>query len=409
METRLVDWIKDTPAGVEADGILRACVHCGFCLATCPTYRILGDELDSPRGRIYQIKQVLEGRPATRETQLHLDRCLTCRNCETTCPSGVEYGHLVDIGRAAVDSAVRRPWPERTYRWLLRETLSRPWLFASAVKLARLFRPVLPAALQAKVGVSRPCGTVPARTHARKVLVLRNCVQPSLAPSIDSATARVLDALGVQSIVAASSGCCGSIRHHLNDQAGALHQVRRNIDAWWPAIESGQVEAVVINASGCSAMVKEYGHLLREDPRYAAKARRIAEVTRDVAELVPDMLADLPAIRQPVRVAFHSPCTLQHGLKIRGRIEALLRALGAELVPVREGHLCCGSAGTYSLLQPALSGELRQRKLQALLERQPATVLSANIGCISHLQAGTAVPVRHWIEWVDERLTQAAP
>lgn len=409
METRLVDWIKDTPAGAEADGILRSCVHCGFCLATCPTYRILGDELDSPRGRIYQIKQVLEGRPATRETQLHLDRCLTCRNCETTCPSGVEYGHLVDIGRAAVERAVRRPWTERAYRWLLRETMSRRWVFASAVQLARLFRPILPGALRAKVGVSRPRGTVPERTHARKVLVLRNCVQPSLAPSIDSATARVLDALGVQTIVASGSGCCGAIRHHLNDQDGALHQVRRNIDAWWPAIESGQVEAVVINASGCSAMVKEYGHLLREDPRYAARARRIAEVTRDVAELVPDLLVDLPATRQPVRVAFHSPCTLQHGLKIRGRVEALLRALGAELVPVGEGHLCCGSAGTYSLLQPGLAGELRQRKLQALLERQPATILSANIGCISHLQAGTAVSVRHWIEWVDQRLTQAAP
>lgn len=409
MQTRLVDWIKDTPAGEEADRILRACVHCGFCLATCPTYRILGDELDGPRGRIYQIKQVLEGQPATRKTQLHLDRCLTCRNCETTCPSGVEYGHLVDIGRSEVERTVRRPWPERAYRWLLRETLSRPWLFGTAVKLARMFRLVLPASVRAKVGVARPIKRLPARTHARKVLVLKNCVQPSLAPSIDSATARVLDALGVQSIAVPGSGCCGAIRHHLNDQYGALDQVRRNIDAWWPAIESGQAEAIVINASGCSAMVKEYGHLLREDPRYATKARRIAESARDLAEFLPDSVLRAASNAPPSRVAFHPPCTLQHALKVRGKVEAVLKGLGAELVPVRDAHLCCGSAGTYSLLQPRLSGELRQRKLRDLLEQQPDVILSANIGCISHLQAGSALPVRHWIEWVDERLSQAPP
>jgi glycolate oxidase iron-sulfur subunit len=411
METRLAPWIQDTPAGRQADGILRACVHCGFCLATCPTYQILGDELDGPRGRIYQIKQVLEGAPATRETQLHLDRCLTCRSCETTCPSGVEYGHLVDIGRAVVAERVTRPWYERAQRWLLREGVTRPWLFGTAVKLARSVSWVLPSSLRDKVGVDRPAGSWPARVHPRKVLLLNNCVQPSMSPAIDAATARVLDAVGVQSIIAPGSGCCGAIRQHLDDQDGARTNFRRNIDAWWPFIESAEVEAIVINASGCGAMVKEYGQLLREDRLYADKARRIVELTRDIAEFVPEALgaAGISArCRRPQRVAFHPPCTLQHGLKIRGTVEALLTAMGAELVPVRDSHLCCGSAGTYSLLQPELAQALRARKLDALLEKLPEAVLSANIGCITHLQSGTATPVRHWIEWVDEAVSAAS-
>jgi glycolate oxidase iron-sulfur subunit len=410
METRLAAWVQGTSAGRRADEILRACVHCGFCLATCPTYQLLGDELDSPRGRIYQIKQVLEGLPPTRETQLHLDRCLTCRSCETTCPSGVKYGQLVDIGRAAVDERVERPWRERASRWLLREALTRPWIFGSALKLARSLRWVLPQSLRAKVGVARAAGVLPSRVHSRKVLLLNNCVQPSMSPSIDAATARVLDAIGVQSITAPDSGCCGAIRQHLDDHTGARNNIRRNIDAWWPFIESKQVEAIVINASGCGSMVKEYGHLLRDDPAYASKAARVVELTRDVAEFVTaEAIATAgagPPSRGP-RVAFHSPCTLQHGLKIRGGVESLLIAMGAELVPVRDAHLCCGSAGTYSLLQPRLSQTLRAQKLASLLENRPEVVLSANIGCISHLQGATQVPVRHWIEWVDEML--AAP
>jgi glycolate oxidase iron-sulfur subunit len=401
METRLADWLRDSPTGTTADEILRKCVHCGFCLATCPTYQILGDELDGPRGRIYQIKQVLEGAPAQRTTQLHLDRCLTCRSCESTCPSGVEYGHLVDIGRAVVAEQVRRPWRERTLRWLLRESLTRPWLFGTALKLGRLMSWALPPGLRAKVGVTRPAGPVPSRTHSRKVLLLNNCVQPSMAPSIDAATARVLDAVGVQSIIAPESGCCGAIRQHLDDHAGARNNIRRNIDAWWPLLESAQVEAIVINASGCGAMVKDYGHLMREDLAYAAKAQRIVGLTRDVSEFL--AACPLPAAPRPQRVAFHPPCTLQHGLKIRGQVEALLRSLGAELVPVRDAHLCCGSAGTYSILQSGLSQELRGRKLAALQEATPEIILSANIGCIAHLQSDTATPVRHWIEWVDER------
>jgi glycolate oxidase iron-sulfur subunit len=436
METRLTAAIRATPAGAKADEILRACVHCGFCLATCPTYQLLGDELDSPRGRIYQIKQVLEGVPPTRQTQLHLDRCLTCRSCETTCPSGVEYGHLVDIGRAAVDERVERPWRERVFRWLLREGLTRSWLFGTALKVARTVRWALPPSLRAKVGVARPAGTLPTRVHRRKVLLLNNCVQPSMSPSIDAATARVLDAVGVQSIIAPGSGCCGAIRQHLDDQAGARDNFRRNIDAWWPLIESAQVEAIVINASGCGAMVAEYAHLLRDDPVYANKAKRVVELTRDLAEFVPEAIAAagislargvdatarsgavastgvapgigaLPGTgATPLRVAFHPPCTLQHGLKIRGKVEALLLALGAEVVPVRDTHLCCGSAGTYSLLQSELSQDLRARKLETLLESRPQAVLSANIGCIAHLQGATETPVRHWIEWVDEALAE---
>jgi glycolate oxidase iron-sulfur subunit len=401
METRLADWLKDTPTGATADEILRKCVHCGFCLATCPTYQILGDELDGPRGRIYQIKQVLEGTPAQRSTQLHLDRCLTCRSCETTCPSGVQYGHLVDIGRAVVDQQVERPLRERALRWLLREGLTRAWLFGTALKLGRFFSWALPPDLRAKVGVTRPAGRLPQQTHSRKVLLLNNCVQPSMAPSIDAATMRVLDVAGVQSIIAPGSGCCGAIRQHLDDHGGARNNIRRNIDAWWPFVSSGEVEAIVINASGCAAMVKDYAHLLRDDAAYAAKAQRIVELTQDICEFMTTCPISAPP--RPQRVAFHPPCTLQHGLKIRGQVEALLKSLGAELVPVRDAHLCCGSAGTYSILQTELSQELRTRKLAALQEAMPEVILSANIGCIAHLQGGTGTPVRHWIEWVDER------
>jgi len=417
METHLLASLRDTSSGQAADRILRACVHCGFCLATCPTYQLLGDELDSPRGRIYQIKQVLEGAPATRAAQVHLDRCLTCRSCETTCPSGVEYGHLVDIGRAALEARVRRPWPERLHRWVLREGLTRSWLFGSALRLARTFRRILPRALRDKVGVAHSPGQWPKAEHARKVLLLKGCTQPSLRPSIDFATARVLDRIGVQSLIASGAGCCGAMRHHLTDPEGALEEIRRNVDVWWPYINSGSVDAIIVNASGCAAMVKEYAHLLRDDSLYAQRARRIVDLTRDPAEFLARELvtrattsdqrtAPARAGTLPRLVAFQSPCTLQHGLQIRGLIEQLLRSLGAELVPVADGHLCCGSAGTYSLLQGKLAGDLRQRKLDALLAERPQAILSANIGCIAHLQAATQVPVRHWLEWVDEALRE---
>ena len=407
METRLADWIKATPQGDTANAILRTCVHCGFCNATCPTYQLLGDELDGPRGRIYQIKQVLEGTPATRSTQLHLDRCLTCRACETTCPSGVDYGHLLDIGRAVVESEVRRPFNERLSHWLLREGLTRRWLFGATLRLGRALRFAMPATLRAKLAPPRAAGAWPRRVHARKVLLLNGCTQPALAPSIDAATARVLDAIGVQAVVDAHSGCCGAIRHHLHDQRGALDNARRNIDAWWPQLQSGAIEAIVVNASGCTVMLREYAQLLRADAVYAARARRVTDAVRDLAEFLGPELASLQrhtGAAALTRLALQKPCTLQHGLKLGDPLEQLLRALGAELVPVGEALLCCGSAGTYSLLQPQLALQLRARKLGHLQQAQPQMIVSANIGCIAHLAAGTTLPVRHWIEWVDERL-----
>jgi len=404
METRLADWIKDTPDGREADAILRSCVHCGFCTATCPTYQLLGDELDGPRGRIYQIKQVLEGAEATRSTQLHLDRCLTCLGCETTCPSGVRYGRLLEIGRHVVDARVARPLPERAARAALRAGLSRPALFGMALRLGRALRPFLPAALRAKLLGARAAGRTPQRGQARRVLLLTSCTQEALLPSIDRATARVLAALGVEARAEPRAGCCGAVRAHLGDPEGGLVAARRNVDAWSAHLDAG-VEALVMTASGCGIRVKDYGRMLAGDPVYAERARRVSERTVDLAEWLAGELEGLrPLAGTPKagRVAFHAPCTLQHGQRIRGRAEAILAALGAELAPVRDGHLCCGSAGAYSLLEPGLSTALRERKLAGLTAGSPAMILSANVGCLAHLAAGTEIPVRHWIEWVDE-------
>jgi glycolate oxidase iron-sulfur subunit len=404
MKTQLADFIKDTPEGKEAAEIVGRCVHCGFCTATCPTYQLLGDELDGPRGRIYLMKQVLEGVEPTRSTQLHLDRCLTCRACETTCPSGVQYGRLVDIGRSIVEQKVERPLSERVARSALKHGLTSS-LFAPAMRVGQAVRSLLPESIRAKVPERRDPGAWPQRSHARKMLLPLGCVQPSMSPGIDAATARVLDALAIESITT-TAGCCGAIKHHLNDHDAALAEVRRNIDAWWPHVEAG-VEAIVMNASGCGAMVKEYAHLLRHDPAYAQKAQRIVALTKDLAELLPQQAATLTRkLRQQAteRVVFHPPCTLQHGQKIRGVVEPLLSALGAEVLPIPESHLCCGSAGTYSVLQPELSAQLRERKLEALQTPQPDVILSANIGCITHLANGAQVPVRHWIEWLDARL-----
>ncbi len=414
METHLADWLKGSADGIEAESILRKCVHCGFCTATCPTYQLLGDELDGPRGRIYLMKRVVEGAEPGASTQAHLDRCLTCRNCESTCPSGVAYGRLLDVGRRLVEQRVRRPLPQRLIRFALREGLTRRWLFGPAMRLGQLLRPMLPAALRDKVPERRPAGPWPRREHARKVLLLNGCTQPAMMPDIDAATARVLDRLGIQAVVERRSGCCGAIRHHLADTDGALAQARRNIDAWWPHLERG-AEAILINASGCGAMVKDYAHLLRDDPRYAAGAQRVVEATKDLAEWLPARLAgSIDAIRARLAagvtgpVAFHPPCTLQHGQQIRGEVERLLDALGVRQVPVADSHLCCGSAGTYSVLQADLSLRLRERKLAALHAGGPALILSANIGCLAHLQAGTGTPVRHWIEWLDHAMDAAS-
>ena len=419
METHLADWIKGSAAGDEAESILRACVHCGFCNATCPTYQLLGDELDGPRGRIYQIKQMLEDQAPSQSTQLHLDRCLTCLNCETTCPSGVRYGRLVEIGREVLEQQVPRTPAQRGKRGMLRRFVTTRWLFGPVVRLGRLLRPLLPQGLRSKVPPLREPGARPARTHARKVLLLNSCVQPALMPAIDAATSRVLDAIGIEAIIEPRSGCCGAIDYHLTALDAARNAARRNIDAWWPHLERG-VEAIVINASGCGAQVKDYAHVLADDPAYAEKAVRVAASTRDLAEFLAPHSTTLASLAQghrsmqpstlspqpsPLRIAFHPPCTLQHTQKIRGVVEGILTALGADLLPVTDAHLCCGSAGSYSLLQPELSLQLRARKLENLERAQPQMILSANIGCLSHLETGTAVPVRHWIEWVERRIS----
>ena len=410
MQTNLAPEFKGTPEGIEAEAILRKCVHCGFCTATCPTYQLLGDELDGPRGRIYLMKQLLEGAPVTRSTQQHLDRCLTCRNCESTCPSGVEYGNLVEIGRRLVDERVPRPAGEKAVRWLLKEGLTSP-LFAPAMKIGQMMRPLLPESLKNKVPGKAPARAHqwPTREHKRKVLMLMGCVQPAMMPNINSATARVLDAAGIQTVVADEAGCCGAIRTHLNDTQGGLNDMRRNIDAWWPLVSNGGFEAIVMNASGCGVTVKEYGHALAGDAAYADKAKRIGALTRDLSELLPDLVAALkPKVRLrnvETQLAFHPPCTLQHGQQLRGGVEAHLNALGFNVqVAANESHLCCGSAGTYSVLQPALAYQLRDRKLANLQPLEAQTIVSANIGCIQHLQTGTSTPVRHWVEVLDEAL-----
>jgi len=412
MQTQLAPEFADTPEGREAEAILRKCVHCGFCTATCPTYQLMGDELDGPRGRIYLMKQVFEGAQPTRSTQVHLDRCLTCRNCESTCPSGVQYGHLVDLGREVVEQRVPRPPTERTLRWLLKEGLTSP-LFKPAMKLGQIVRPLLPAALKDKVPAAAPARAHhwPTRTHPRKVLMLLGCVQPAMAPNVNSATARVLDAAGIQTLVADEAGCCGAIRTHLNDREGGLADMRRNIDAWWPLVQRGEVEAIVMNASGCGATVKDYGHALRHDSAYAERAQRISALTRDLSELLPELV---PALQRKLRrgpaqkLAFHPPCTLQHGQQLRGGVEAGLRELGFDVtLAASEAHLCCGSAGTYSALQPDTAKALRDRKLGHLQALQPETIVSANIGCIQHLQSGTGTPVRHWVEVLDDALASS--
>ncbi|WP_323071570.1 glycolate oxidase subunit GlcF [Mycetohabitans endofungorum] len=407
MQTNLADFIRNTPDGNEANAILRRCVHCGFCTATCPTYQILGDELDGPRGRIYLIKQMLEGAPVTRSTQLHLDRCLTCRNCETTCPSGVQYGRLAQIGRKLVEQKVPRRWRSRLVRHLLASLLPNATLFTPAMRLGQHLRALLPKRLRDKVPPRQRPRAWPTARHPTKMLMLTGCVQPGMMPNINVATARVLDALGIEPVVAGDAGCCGAIRLHLGYHAQALDDARRNIDAWWPHIEQGAA-AIVINASGCGVTIKEYAHLLRDDPAYAHKAAHVAGLAQDLAELLPRYEAELASrLRQRGihTVAYHPPCTLQHGQKITGRVERLLQALGLEVRVPSDAHICCGSAGTYSVLQPALSYTLRNQKLERLSALEPQMIVSANVGCIAHLQSGTSTPVAHWIELVDRLLS----
>ena len=410
METHLADFIKGTMAGQEAEAILRACVHCGFCTATCPTYQVLGNELDGPRGRIYLIKSVLEGEEPTAKTQLHLDRCLNCRSCETTCPSGVHYSRLLDIGREVVDAKVPRKGRDRLLRGVLRNALPRVGLFGAAMRLGRLVRPLLPRMLQAKVPERTGAGIRPSNIHARKMIELAGCVQPSMYPNINAAAARVLDRLVITLLDAPGVGCCGAVRFHLNDVEAAREDARRLIDAWLPLLEAG-AEAIVMTASGCGVHVRDYGHLLQEDLAYAQKAARVSAAVRDLSEVIANEQEPLTALlegtrkdRQGVSTAFHSPCTLQHGQQIRGVVEGLLQAAGFTPKPVSNGHMCCGAAGTYSILEPELAEQLRDLKVESLTAGSPGVIVSANAGCIAHLQAGTPVPVQHWIELIDQSL-----
>jgi glycolate oxidase iron-sulfur subunit len=413
MQTKLADFIKNSPQGEEADAILRSCVHCGFCLATCPTYQILGDELDSPRGRIYLMKQVLEGQPVTQKTQAHLDRCLTCRACETTCPSGVRYGALVDIGRAIVEKQVKRDIRSDVMRFTLRKVLPNAVLFNALFKAGQAVRPLLPESLKRKIPRKLSSAkTWPSVRHTRKMLVLDGCVQPALAPNINAATARVLDNLGISLIKAENAGCCGAVAFHLNAQEEGLDYMRRNIDAWWSQVERKEVEAIIVTASGCGVTVKEYGHFLQHDAVYAGKAAKISALAKDIGEVlhaelenIERLLAQRSIKAEKTRLSFHSPCTLQHGMRIRGVVEKILVAAGFDLTVVPNAHLCCGSAGTYSILQPELSQQLLKNKVTALESGKPDQIATANIGCLMHLQTGTALSVKHWIELMDERLS----
>ncbi|HEY2685416.1 MAG TPA: glycolate oxidase subunit GlcF [Steroidobacteraceae bacterium] len=406
MQTKLHEVFREDQGAKRVADLIKQCVHCGFCNATCPTYQVLGDELDGPRGRIYLIKQMLEGGSAGRITQRHLDRCLTCLNCETTCPSGVKYGQIVDIGRQLVEARASRPPLERAARASLRSGLTSP-LFATAVALGRVFRGLLPRTLRDKIPARSTPPAPQFGSHARKILLLRGCVQPALLPSIDAATIRVLDAAGIETRIAAATGCCGALRTHLADHEGGLDDMRRNIDAWDEELKGQEVSAIVSSATACALSLKSYGEALAHDAIYAARAARVSALARDLSELLPQIsLAIKGRVRSGrERGVYHPPCTLQHGQKLRGGVEAGLRNLGFEVALPRDSHLCCGSAGTYSLLEPKVAGELRDWKLDNLLRSAPDVIVSGNVGCIQHLRSGASIPVKHWIEWLDEALT----
>jgi glycolate oxidase iron-sulfur subunit len=403
MQTAISTELLSNPDIAEADGILRACVHCGFCTATCPTYQLLGSELDSPRGRIYLIKEMLESGQATDKTRLHLDRCLTCRSCETTCPSGVRYGRLIDIGREMVEEKAPRSLAEKLLRKAMLTIIPYTARMSAALSLARVFRPLLPAQLQKKIPAKQFISARPTASHARRMLVLEGCVQPLGTPNTNAAAARVLDQLGISLVSAEGAGCCGALNQHLSDSAGARAMMRRNIDAWWPHVESG-AEAIVMTASGCGLMVKDYGNALKADAAYAGKAACISALTRDLGEILNNENLDAFAhVGRGTRVAYHSSCTLQHGQKLGGTVETILRRCGYDLTPVADSHLCCGAAGTYTLLQARLSQQLLENKLAALHGGKPDVIASANVGCQMHLASASDVPVKHWIELLESR------
>lgn len=421
MQTQLAPQFVGTPDGEMAQSILSKCVHCGFCTATCPTYQLLGDELDGPRGRIYLIKQIAEGKQATEKTREHLDRCLTCRNCESTCPSGVDYGHLVDIGRKWVEEQTpSRPLSQRLLRSALAKGLTNKTLFDVSMKLGRIFRPLMPSVIQQKIPQGKAPGVRPqAGQNSIKMLMLEGCVQPGMLPNINNATVRVLHRLGVDVLSASKAGCCGALKYHLNEQEAGLDDMRRNIDAWWPYVtgeapecQGQKVATLIMNASGCGVTVKEYGHILRDDPVYAEKAKIISSICKDLVEIMPNFVDGLKKSMgnsTQAGVVYHPPCTLQHGQKIKGQLEGFLDQLGIKTNVCEDSHLCCGSAGTYSILQADLSKQLKKQKLEnlqtAVQKHQADRIVSANIGCITHLQ-NKDTAVEHWIELIDSIMEQ---
>lgn len=404
MQTKLIRTLLDTTAGQEAERILRSCVHCGFCTATCPTYQILGDERDGPRGRIYLVKQVLEGKAATRLTQIHLDRCLTCRSCETTCPSGVKYANLLQIGRNIVEQQVSRPLIQKIMRWGFIHFLPYPKRIRPVINIVIRLKSILPKTISVSLPDNTEVMQWPDNSHNRKVILPVGCVQSVLSPEIDDSAAYVLDQLGISII--RSGGCCGAISHHLSAEEIAKAQARANIDAWWPIIESG-AEAILSTASGCGVMLKEYGHLLQDDPDYREKAIKVSALTKDLVEIVCNedsaKLQSMARQQQDKTISFHSPCTLQHGQQLAGQVENLLKKINIQTSKVNDSHLCCGSAGTYSVTQPELSGKLRDNKMSNLMRNQPDIIATANIGCLLQLAKTSPVPVIHWVQLLDNR------
>lgn len=404
MRTAIDGPLADTEAGAVAAKALRACVHCGMCNATCPTYQLAGDELEGPRGRIYLMKQALEGARPTRLTLQHLDSCLTCRACETTCPSGVEYHRLLDIGREVVAQAVPRPWTERLAREVIRRLTISPGLFTALLAIGRLLRPMLPEGLRRKVTPAVEVGPRPTTLHPRTMLLLEGCVQSAAAAHFNASTARVFDRIGVTLVEAPRAACCGSVSFHLDAHAAAKAQARANLDAWIPLLDQG-AEALIVNSSGCAAFLQDYPDLFRDDPDYLPRAIRIAGLVRDPIQILE--AEDLTLARSPAspRIAIHEPCTLQHGLKLTGRIASLLNRLGYDPQPVADNHLCCGSAGAYSILRPSTANALRANKLAALNASRPAAIYTANIGCWMHMVGDDGAPVRHWMEAVEAVLS----
>jgi len=406
MQTNIAEQYRNTEQGKEADAILRSCVHCGFCTAHCPTYLLLGHEPDSPRGRIYLIKRILEGETPGDTTRLHLDRCLTCRACESVCPSGVRYGRLVEIGRGLMEQQVKRPWNERLKRYLIRTIVPYPSRMKLFLKPGQLLRPMMPGALKAHIPPKQRATIRPTQTHKRKFLLLEGCVQSLATPNTNAATARVLDQLGIQVSSAPNTSCCGAVKHHTGDQPGGIQTIKNNIDAWWPQLQN-HCEGILFTASGCGAHIKEYGEILQHDPDYAEKASYVSEHAFDLSQIIATSPAgSFTNTGNGQRIAFHAPCTLQHALAINGCVEQILKEAGYVLNPVSNPHLCCGSAGTYSLLQTKISGQLLSQKLDTLQEQQPSLIATANIGCQMHLGSRSSVPVVHWIELLDPEQLQ---